>query len=123
MAKVPEAGIADGDPLSIGSFLYDRNAFSVARLPLIEVKAKRLRVFLEEEDEPALSYNNDDAQDEEVTLMARIYDDLTGYRKPSWVSVIPYPRRLDYDMFIPRLLAHHLSTPTYKTFLNFLCIS
>ncbi|KAK0476391.1 hypothetical protein IW261DRAFT_1609579 [Armillaria novae-zelandiae] len=94
MAKVPEAGIAEGDPFSIGSFLYDRNAFSVARLPLIEVKAERLKEFLEEEDGPKLSYeNNDDvidnAQDEEVTLMVRIYDDLTGYLKPSWVGGPP----------------------------------
>ncbi|KAK0434344.1 hypothetical protein EV421DRAFT_1840832 [Armillaria borealis] len=94
MAKVPEAGVADGDPLSIGSFLYDRNAFSVARLPLIEVKAKRLGEFMEEEDGPALSYSDndsgiDDAQDEEVTVMARIYDDLTGYQKPSWVASPP----------------------------------
>ncbi|PBL04077.1 hypothetical protein ARMGADRAFT_1158018 [Armillaria gallica] len=89
MAKVPEAGIADGDPLSIGSFLYDRIAFSVARLPLTKVRAERLREFMEEEDGPALSYNDNDsgivnAQDEEVTVMAGIYDDLTEYRKPLW---------------------------------------
>ncbi|KAK0184860.1 hypothetical protein F5146DRAFT_987729 [Armillaria mellea] len=91
MAKVPESGIADGDPLSIGSFLYDRIAFNVARLPLIRVEATRLEAFMEEEDGPALSYedNNEgiiDAQNEEVAVMARIYDELTEYQKPSWDS-------------------------------------
>ncbi|KAK0204508.1 hypothetical protein DFS33DRAFT_1486773 [Desarmillaria ectypa] len=88
MAKVPEAGIANGAPLSIGSFLYDRNAFSVARLPLTDAKATELRRFMEEEDGPALSYKDNDAiiaaQNEEVTAMVRIYDDLTEYQKPTW---------------------------------------
>ncbi len=124
---MPEAGIADGDPLSIGSFLYDRIAFSVARLPLTKVRAERLREFMEEEDGPALSYNDNDssivnAQDEEVTVMAGIYDDLTEYRKPLWVSIIPYPERLDYDMFIPRIL-HPLWTLPSNRFLTYSCAS
>lgn len=90
MAKVPEAGVARGDPLSIGSFLYDRNAFSVARLSLTDLTAEDLRNFMEE-DGPALLYQDNDAivaaENEEVTAMARIYDDLTEYKKPSWVSL------------------------------------
>ncbi|KAK0193487.1 hypothetical protein F5146DRAFT_384331 [Armillaria mellea] len=87
MAKVPEAGVARGDPLSIGSFLYDRNVFSVARLSLTDLMAEDLRNFMEE-DGPALLYQDNDvivaAENEEVTAMARIYDDLTEYQKPSW---------------------------------------
>ncbi|KAK0213960.1 hypothetical protein IW262DRAFT_1466518 [Armillaria fumosa] len=93
MAKVPEAGIAEGDPLSIGSFLYDRNVFSVARLAMTDFTKEDLANFMEEEDRPALLYKSDDlgnaaiiaaAENKEITAMAEIYDNLTKYQKPSW---------------------------------------
>ncbi|KAK0193486.1 hypothetical protein F5146DRAFT_1181532 [Armillaria mellea] len=83
------AEVTDGDPSSIESFLYDRNAFSATRLPLIKVEPTRLEAFMEAEEAPTLSYKNNDsgicnAQNEEVTAMVRIYDELTEYQKPSW---------------------------------------
>ncbi|PBL04085.1 hypothetical protein ARMGADRAFT_1070562 [Armillaria gallica] len=91
MTKVPEAGIGDGGPSSIRRFLYDRNAFSFTRLPLTDATATDLRRLVEKEDGPSLSYTDNDAvitvaQNEEVTAMVRIYDDLTEYQKPSWMS-------------------------------------
>ncbi len=74
-----------------------------------------------------LSYTDDDAaitdaQNEEITAMVRIYDDLTDYRKPMWVGIIPYPGRLDYDMFIPRIL-RPLWTLASNRFLTYSCAS
>ncbi|PBL04086.1 hypothetical protein ARMGADRAFT_42345 [Armillaria gallica] len=48
-----------------------------------------LRIFVEKEDGPSLSYTDNNAvitatQNEEVTSLVRIYDDLTEYRKPTW---------------------------------------
>ncbi|KAK0476393.1 hypothetical protein IW261DRAFT_1401862 [Armillaria novae-zelandiae] len=83
----------DGDPLSIVSFLSDRNVFSAARLAMTDLTTDDLTNFMEEEDGPALLYKTDNldnaaiiaaAEDKEITAMAKIYDNLTKYQKPSW---------------------------------------
>ncbi|KAK0476392.1 hypothetical protein IW261DRAFT_1609580 [Armillaria novae-zelandiae] len=84
---------ANGDPLSIVSFLSDRNVFSVARLAMADLTTDDLTNFMEEEDGPALLYKTDDldnaaiiaaVENKEITAMAKIYDNLTKYQKPSW---------------------------------------
>ncbi|KAK0470126.1 uncharacterized protein EV420DRAFT_1498497 [Desarmillaria tabescens] len=121
MAKVPEAGITSSDPLSIGSFLSDRNAFSVARLPLIEADAMDPREFLVKEDGPALSYDEkiaiDAAQDEEVTAMAKIYDELTGYQKPLWDTLpsVDVAVQHSLDLLMHQVEKMNLKSDKYAT--------
>ncbi|KAG7444854.1 uncharacterized protein BT62DRAFT_1077605 [Guyanagaster necrorhizus] len=122
MAKVPEAGIADGDPLSIGSFLYDRHAFSVARLPLTDATAMDVRRSMEKEDGPTLSYKDNDtvitaAQNEEVTAMVRIYDDLTEYQKPSWVTPPSVDKAVKpiLDLIMRQVVDMDSTAPEYST--------
>lgn len=86
------AQMADGDPLSTVSFLFNRNVSSVAHLFMTDLTADDQTNFMEE-DGSELLYKSDDvdnhaivaaAENKELVAMAKIYDDLTEYQKPSW---------------------------------------